>query len=219
MVRIRCEVIDSGIGINPESMDKIFLPFSQADESTSRKYGGSGLGLSISKQIVEAQSGKIGVSSEPGKGSTFWFEIPYRVNSVADENPQQGLETEIASTKGERILLAEDNVINQIVAVKQLETLSKKVDVVSNGNEVLEAIGKHKYSLILMDCQMPELDGIQATRQIREQGYSQSDLPIIALTAHVFGEDRERCIEAGMNDFLSKPLSLGQLSKTLTRWL
>ena len=218
-VIVRCEVIDSGIGVNPETLDKIFLPFSQADESTSRRYGGSGLGLSISKKIVEAQSGKIGVSSEPGKGSTFWFEVPYLINDAVDENPQQGLETNTAPATGKRILLAEDNEINQIVAAIQLETLGMKVDVVGNGNEVLEAIGKHQYSLILMDCQMPELDGIQATRQIREQGYSQSDLPIIALTAHVFGEDRDRCIEAGMNDFLSKPLSLGQLRTTLTNWL
>ncbi len=218
-VRIRCEVIDTGIGIKPETADQLFLPFSQADESTSRKYGGSGLGLTIAKDIVEAQSGRISVSSTPGKGSTFWFEMPFAVGTTRADGPDQEPAANLIPLPDGRILLAEDNEINQIVAARQLETLGKTADIAGDGNEVLEALKKHHYALILMDCQMPELDGLQATRRIREAGYSKADLPIIALTAHVLEEDREQCIDAGMNDFLSKPLSLEQLRNTLVNWL
>ena len=217
--RILCEVIDSGIGIDPDSADDLFLPFSQADESTSRKYGGSGLGLAISKYIVEAQHGKIGVHSELGKGSTFWFEIPYTVASKKAENLVQKSNPAAVQKPARRILLAEDNEINQIVAVRQLEILGMNVELASNGREVLKALKQGSYDLILMDCQMPELDGIETTYLIREQGYSQTDLPIIALTAHAFDEDRKRCLEAGMNDFLCKPVLLEQLQSTLEKWL
>ncbi len=218
-VCIRCEVIDTGIGISAEHIDKLFLPFAQGDESISRKYGGNGLGLAISKKIIEAQAGKMGVNSKPGQGSTFWFEIPYLLVTQTSDERNDELEHELTLLPGARILLAEDNEINQIVAVKQLEALGKEVDVAANGNEVLQALAKCDYALILMDCQMPELDGIETTRTIREMGYTHTDLPIIALTAHVFDEDREHCIDAGMNDFLSKPLSLEQLRNTLATWL
>ena len=218
-VSIRCEVSDTGIGFSPETADQLFRPFAQADESISRKFGGSGLGLAISKKIIEAQSGRIGAFSEQGKGATFWFEVPFVVSAEDNDNWTDDSEVDFALPLSEPILLAEDNEINQIVAVKQITSLGLKVDVASNGNEVLQALEQRSYSLILMDCQMPELDGIEAARQIRENGYSKKDLPIIALTAHVFKEDRQRCIEAGMNDFLSKPLSLKQLSNVLTFWL
>ena len=218
-VCIRCEVIDTGIGFPPEAADQLFMPFAQADESISRKFGGSGLGLAISKDIIEAQSGKIGAFSEQGKGATFWFEVPFVVSAAANDRKTDDSGADFELPSSERILLAEDNEINQIVAVKQLTSLGLKVDVASNGNEVLQALEQRSYSLILMDCQMPELDGIDAARQIREKGYSKTDLPIIALTAHVFDEDRKRCIDAGMNDFLSKPLSLAQLNGVLARWL
>lgn len=218
-VSIRCEVIDTGIGFPPEIADQLFKPFAQADESISRKFGGSGLGLAISKKIIEAQSGKIGAFSEQGKGATFWFEVPFLVSAAANDKETDDSGVDLVLSSSERILLAEDNEINQIVAVKQLMSLGLKVDVASNGNEVLQALEQRSYSLILMDCQMPELDGIKAARQIREKGYSKTDLPIIALTAHVFDEDRKRCLDAGMNDFLSKPLSLGQLNSVLARWL
>ena len=218
-VCIRCEVIDTGIGFPPEVTDQLFQPFAQADESISRKFGGSGLGLAISKNIIEAQSGSIGAFSEQGKGATFWFEVPFVVSATANDKKTDDSEVDIVLSSSERILLAEDNEINQIVAVKQLTSLGLKVDVASNGNEVLQALEQRSYSLILMDCQMPELDGIDAARLIRDKGYSKTDLPIIALTAHVFDEDRKRCIDAGMNDFLSKPLSLTQLNGVLARWL
>ena len=218
-LRLRCEVTDSGIGISPKAAESLFLPFSQSDESTSRKYGGSGLGLAISKQIVDAQSGTIGVLSNLHKGSTFWFEVPFEVAAKETEDHSTELEPAPIRRPGERILLAEDNEVSRLVAVKQLEALGREVDVANNGHEVLEALRQRSYSLVLMDCQMPELDGYQATRLIRNQGYSKSDLPIIALTSYVFEEDRERCLEAGMNDFLSKPLSLERLSATLVKWL
>ena len=218
-VCIRCEVIDTGIGFPPEVTDQLFQPFAQADESISRKFGGSGLGLAISKSIIEAQSGRIGAFSEQGMGATFWFEVPFVVSAAANDKKTHDSEFDSVLSSNARILLAEDNEVNQIVAVKQLMSLGLKVDVASNGNEVLQALEQRSYSLILMDCQMPELDGIDAARLIRDKGYSKTDLPIIALTAHVFDEDRNRCIDAGMNDFLSKPLSLKQLNSVLSRWL
>lgn len=216
---IRCEVSDSGIGINPEIMDNLFLPFSKGDESTSRRYGGSGLGLAISKQIVEAHGGEIGVYSKPGNGSVFWFEIPFKLAQETSEAPLKEPEVVQIQKSNKRILLAEDDVVNQSVAVRQLEILGQKVDVVGDGNEVLNALEKQTYALILMDCQMPELDGLEATRIIRKKGYSQSDLPIVALTANVFEQDRERCFAAGMNDFLAKPVLLKNLRDILVKWL
>jgi signal transduction histidine kinase/CheY-like chemotaxis protein len=217
-IRLRCEVSDSGIGVNPETVDQLFLPFSQGDESTSRKYGGSGLGLAISKQIVEAQSGEIGVFADAEKGSTFWFELPYKLSATQGDASEKVSESIPEKDTGARILIAEDDQVSQIVAMKQLEALGKEADLVSNGKEVLEALKKRSYSLILMDCQMPEMDGFQATGHIREQGYSQTDLPIIALTAHVLDEDRDRCFAAGMNDVLSKPVLLERLRAVLTKW-
>ena len=195
------------------------MPFSQGDESTSRKYGGSGLGLAISKRIVEAHSGKIGAFGQPGEGSVFWFEIPFRIAEGEVVAQQQHVDRTPLMGTQKRILLAEDDIVNQIVAVKQLEVLGQQVDVAGNGREVLEALDRDSYDLILMDCQMPELDGLQATRLIREKGYSKTDLPVIALTANVFDEDRERCIEAGMNDFIAKPVLLENLRKVLVNWL
>ena len=216
---ILCEISDSGTGISPEFKEKLFLPFSKGDESNSRKYGGSGLGLAISKQIVEAHGGEIGVNSEPGAGSVFWFEIPLTLSQDISEAPLKEPEVERVQKSNKRILLAEDDMVNQFVAVRQLEQLGQKVDVVSDGHQVLNALDKQAYALILMDCQMPELDGLKATRLIREKGYSESDLPIVALTANVFERDRENCFEAGMNDFLAKPVLLENLRDILVKWL
>ena len=218
--RVRCEVIDSGIGIRPDQTDYLFLPFTQGDETTTRTHGGSGLGLAISKQIVEAQHGKIGVNRNPGGGSRFWFELPFTITPVEATGQGSGPQTVPVHIAGRRILLAEDNPANQRLATTQLAFLGQlEVDVVSNGYEVLEALRQHSYRLLLMDCQMPGLDGIETTRRIRAQGYSRSSLPIIALTAHAFDADRDRCLAAGMDDYLSKPVSLERLRTILTTWL
>jgi CheY-like chemotaxis protein len=216
---IRCEVIDSGIGIDAGAADLLFLPFSQADQSSSRRHGGSGLGLSISKQIIEANSGTIGVKSNPDKGSTFWFEQPFTIANGEIEAPKDEPQAPAANIIGTKVLLAEDDRVNQFVATKQLQALGLSADLATNGHEVLKALEQESYPLILMDCQMPEMDGLEATRIIRDKGYSATDLPIIALTAHAFEEDRERCLQAGMNDFLSKPVLLQDLRDTVIKWL
>ncbi len=219
--KILFEIIDSGIGISETARKRLFLPFSQADESTSRKYGGSGLGLAISKQIVQAQGGEIDVVSQPGEGSTFWFELPFKLGPLKDDCVDHAPQStpDAASLSKIRILLAEDDPVNQVVAATQLETMGLKPDVVKNGHEALEALDNDSYSLVFMDCQMPELDGFETSRIIRERGYTHADLPIIALTAHAFDEDRKRCREAGMDDFLSKPVLLEDLRATLATWL
>ncbi len=219
--RIHCEVSDSGIGIKTAEVDGLFQPFSQGDESTSRKFGGSGLGLAISRQIIEAHGGKIGASARPDgdSGAVFWFEIPLRLAQVSPAAPIQAVEKAPVSHSTKKILLAEDDRVNQFVTVKQLEELGHQVDIANNGHEALKALDQDSYALVLMDCQMPELDGLQATRLIREKGYSKSELPIIALTANVFDEDREACFECGMNDFITKPVIRENFLAVLAKWL
>ncbi|MGD9264247.1 MAG: response regulator [Lysobacterales bacterium] len=217
--RIQCRVTDTGIGINTEETDDLFLPFSQGDDTTTRKYGGSGLGLALSKQIVEAHGGTIGAFGNPLKGSTFWFEIPFRLAGAADEfgaEADREVRPEMMGGAG-TILLAEDDKINMMVAVKQLESLGFAVDAVENGQEAVEALQHKTYDLLLMDCQMPVLDGLEATRLIRAQGYA--DLPIVAISANVFDEDRKACFEAGMNDFIAKPFVQESMRAVLARWL
>lgn len=217
--RILFKVSDSGIGVDTDNIEKLFQSFSQADESISRKYGGTGLGLAISKEIIEAHGGKIGAHANPTGGSIFWFEIPFKRADIKDDSLYRPDPEPANQSSGKKILLAEDDEINIIVAVKQLELLGHDVDVARNGEEAIEALNSNRYSLILMDCQMPVIDGLQATRQIREKGYSQTDLPIIALTANAFDEDRKACEAAGMNDFVAKPVTLNDLGDVLTRWL
>ncbi|MGB5489076.1 MAG: ATP-binding protein, partial [Lysobacterales bacterium] len=218
-VRILCEVSDTGVGIDMGEVDELFLPFSQGDDSASRRHGGTGLGLAISKQIVETHGGKIGARSNPGGGSVFWFEVPFKLANMVSKKPENIAGTASNQGASKKILLAEDNQINQLVVMKQLELLGHHAVVVNNGNEALTAIRQDNYDLILMDCQMPELDGLQATRLIRQNGFSQSGLPIIALTANVFDDDREACFESGMNDFIGKPVMLENLRSVLAKWL
>lgn len=208
-------VKDTGIGISKERLSKIFESFTQADSSTTRKYGGTGLGLTISKQLVEKMNGKIWVESEIGKGSTFHFTI----RSLAVERPEEKKKaTEKrpveSALKGKslRVLLAEDNIINQKVAVRILEKQGWQVIVANNGKEAVEISAKSEFDLILMDVQMPEMDGLEATVKIRkrEQG-SGKHIPIIALTAHAFEEDKKRCLAAGMDRYTTKPIKIREL--------
>lgn len=208
------EVIDTGIGIEDQALGKMFQPFSQADTTTTRKFGGTGLGLSISKQIVELMGGEIGVTSHIGKGSNFWFKIPL----AHGEAPVQ-IETERliqTAYPHARILLAEDNKVNQMIAIEMLRGLGYTAVPVNNGKEALEEISRNKYDLVLMDCQMPEMDGYQATAALRTM---KNNIPIIAMTANAFKGDREKCLEAGMNDYVSKPVNRNLLFKAIEQWL
>lgn len=213
---IHFSVRDSGIGISRETSEKLFLPFSQADASTSRKYGGTGLGLAISKKLVELMGGRIWFESEEGKGSTFHF----TVRADAFEGPSK---TELAATllqdkpkivKDLRILLAEDNPVNRRMVVLMLKKLGYKADSVGNGLEVLQALERQSYDLILMDVQMPEMDGMEATKEIRRR-WPSGGPRILALTAHVIAGDREKCLEVGMNGYLCKPINMEELKAVL----
>jgi len=219
------DVIDTGIGFSDEVRDHLFQPFSQGDASTSRKYGGTGLGLVITKRIVEFMGGTIQYSSIPGCGSQFGFTLPVIQGNESITDKHQILQPTIANTeknKKFRILLAEDNVINQIVIVKILANFGFNADVVKNGFEVLEKIQTAPpYDLILMDCQMPDMDGYTATVEIRkiEEKEGKNPIPIVAVTAHALQSDRDKCIAIGMNDYISKPIDIDLLISVMERLL
>lgn len=215
---LRCEVKDSGIGIPESAMNRMFKAFSQADSSTARRFGGTGLGLSICKHLVERMQGRIGVDSVEGSGSTFWFEVCLPLGTVSHET-QQGKPVPNFSLKGLRVLVAEDTPVNQKIIVKMLEKLEIRADVAGNGYEALEALRSAPYDLILMDCQMPEMDGYEASRIIRSSHtIPQGTIPIIAVTAHAIKGDEQKCFEAGMNDYLTKPVRFDELFRTLVKW-
>lgn len=215
---IRFEVRDSGIGIAEQDHERLFEPFTQVDGSRSRKYGGAGLGLAICRQIVTRQGGEIGVESQLGQGACFWFTLPLREARPPSRRKVDAEDPEWSQKP--RVLLAEDNAINQMVAIHQLEDLGVEVDVAANGQEILEALEEGVPDLILMDCQMPLMDGYEATQRIRqrEEG-TDSHVPIVAVTAHAFSDDRDRCMDAGMDDYLPKPYTRADLAALLKRWL
>jgi CheY-like chemotaxis protein len=202
-------------------MSRLFQSFSQVDASTTRKYGGTGLGLAISKNLAELMGGRIWAESEPGKGSVFYFTIEAEASpEPSPEEPQgeplqppAGLDHE--AKKHLCILLAEDNVVNQKVAIRMLERLGYKADVAANGLQVLSALQSHPYDVVLMDVQMPDMDGLEATRRIRRMPGCQPY--IIAMTAHAMKGDREECLEAGMNDYVSKPVRIEELQIAIER--
>jgi signal transduction histidine kinase/HPt (histidine-containing phosphotransfer) domain-containing protein len=219
---VRFEVRDTGIGIAADALSRLFKPFSQADPSTTRRYGGTGLGLVISRRLVDLMGGKLGVSSDVGKGTTFWFTVRFprdlaeRPASAAAEAP---LPTSGPGALG-RVLVAEDNPVNQKVAGLMLEKLGYAVDLVGTGREALSAASRQAYVAVFMDGQMPGMDGYEAATRIRalEVGGNRRT-PIIALTASAMRGDREKCLAAGMDDYLTKPLSPEQLAATLARWV
>ncbi len=237
-VRLRVAVQDTGIGVPRSLHAKIFDKFTQADASTTRKYGGTGLGLAICRQLVELMGGRIGLESTPGEGATFWFtlELPIArstpgmtapaVETVAGAAPARRACSEpahAAAARGEAplVLLAEDNPLNQKVAVLMLGKLGCRVEIAQNGEQAVTMSRDGRYQLVLMDCQMPELDGYAAAARIRreERAAGRERTPIIALTAHAMSGDRERCLAAGMDDFLSKPIKLEALESALDAWL
>ncbi len=220
---LQIRVQDTGIGISPEQQDAIFESFSQADSSTTRHYGGTGLGLAISKQLIEMMGGSIGFNSELDQGTTFWFDLKLQKTEqpLSDDTlPASAIEKQQIELQG-RVLLVEDHPVNQQYAVQALSGLGVDVDLAGNGVEALKRLQAQRYDLVLMDCQMPEMDGYRATELIRqeEQENGSPRLPIIALTANAMQEDRQRCISAGMDDYLSKPFTKTQIAMLLQRWL
>ncbi|OPY89295.1 MAG: Autoinducer 2 sensor kinase/phosphatase LuxQ [Syntrophus sp. PtaU1.Bin208] len=237
-VLVRFEVKDTGIGIAPEAQSRIFNAFSQEDESTTRQFGGTGLGLAIASQLVSMMQGEIEVESMPGEGSSFSFtaRLEKQIDALpalgdqdfSEARAEQGLACEQKNTgkfSAFRILLAEDNPVNQAVGTAMLEYFGCRIDVAEDGLEAVDAWASGQYDLILMDCQMPRMDGYEASREIRRReilGKGKPEdrrIPIVALTAHALEGDREICLEAGMDDYLSKPYKSDQLYSVLVRWL
>jgi CheY-like chemotaxis protein len=220
-VMLRLEVRDTGIGIPEEKQKDLFLSFTQGDGSTTRKYGGTGLGLAIVRQLVLMMGGKIGLESEPGRGSTFWCELDFPVAALtAESEERKEAETQAEGALQGHVLLVEDNKVNQMVASRMLTGMGLTVDLAENGEKALAALARNRYDLVLMDCQMPVLDGYEATRAFRSQEpQGAKRLPIIAMTAHAMEGDRRKCLEAGMDDYLAKPVKKELLRKLLGQWL
>lgn len=224
---VKFSVRDSGIGIPKDKLDVIFESFRQADESVTRRFGGTGLGLTICKQLTEMQGGTISVKSEEGKGTAFSFIIPYEVGTNADlvsikSDEQNGAKSGVGyeQLKGLYVLLVEDNDINRIYAKNTAQKWGCKVDIAENGLIALEKIRRNNYDIILMDIQMPVMDGFEATKAIRNKfEVDKSNVPIIALTANAIKGDNEKCIEAGMNDYISKPFAPRDLYNVLRRYV
>jgi signal transduction histidine kinase/CheY-like chemotaxis protein len=219
---LRFEIRDSGIGIARESLNRLFESFTQLDSSSSRRHGGTGLGLAISRQLVELMGGELGVESEPGRGSTFWFTARFAPASSGEaesgaRQPDPGVAPFRPNSR--RVLLAEDNPVNRTVALRILRQAGFAVDAVVNGREALDALAVRPYDVILMDVQMPEMDGFQATVAIRRLEQGVRHTPILAMTANAMSGDRELCLEAGMDDYVSKPVRPDELRKIVHRWL
>ena len=203
------EVEDTGIGIAKEKQELIFAPFEQAQKETSRKYGGTGLGLSIVKRLVELQGGTVSLVSEPGKGSKFSIELSFPISEkVIVDQKKDIAPVQTSDLTGKEILLVEDNVLNQMVAEKFLKSLGLKIEIANNGAEAVKMLRQNHFNLVLMDIQMPEMDGYEATRYIRHNFEDEKkDIPILAMTAHAFQDEEAKCRQAGMDDYISKPLN------------
>jgi len=230
--RISFSVQDSGIGMDADTLTRLFQPFAQADESMTRKFGGTGLGLKISQDLVRAMGGEIHVESELGKGSRFWFSLLATPAPLAENIAPQNIAVApviapAAPTKSVEaglhghVLLVEDNRINQMVATRMLSKLGLTYDIANHGGESLQQMQEHGYDLILMDMEMPEMDGPEATRQIRaiEAESGKKRIPIIAMTANAMHEDRDRCLASGMDDHMAKPVEMIKLRALLEKWL
>jgi signal transduction histidine kinase/DNA-binding NarL/FixJ family response regulator len=222
---IRCQVRDTGAGIRPEVQGRLFQPFTQSDSASSRQLGGTGLGLVISKSIVELMGGAIGFESAHGAGSTFWFlvplvraqaAIPVAPPTVPDTAREAGRR---AARRHIRVLVVDDHPVNRSLAVAQLQDLGYRVDAADGGEAALRLLAEGSYDAVLLDCAMPELDGYETSRRLRRMEGGGRRVPVIALTAHVMEGERERCLDAGMDDFLAKPYQVTDLVTRLDRWV
>lgn len=221
---LRFDITDTGIGVSEQTNEKLFEPFVQADGSTTRKYGGSGLGLSICKRIIELMGGTIGVTGELGVGSCFWFTLPCApvgaLEPVKENDTSPTVAHNLQTSQKHPILIVEDNIVLSKLASAQLRKFGLRYETAANGEEALELLTKQKFALILMDCQMPILDGFETTKAIRQREKETGErIPIIAMTASALPSDRERCMLADMDDYISKPVQLNLLQVVLHRWL
>jgi len=218
LIWFTCAVRDSGIGISTEKLDSMFTAFQQADSSISRRYGGTGLGLPIARTLAERMGGTLHATSEEAHGSVFTLEIPLELHQPVTLNQRPEPEDDPTCTQGRRVLLVEDNPVNQTVIEAILSSLGYEVSVVSDGAQAIHYANTERFAAILMDCRLPIINGYEATRQIRQLPGCLT-LPIIALTANALQGDRETCLQAGMNDYLAKPFKRADLEQILLRWV
>ena len=222
---MRFEVIDTGIGIPKEHQGRLFQPFAQVDDSNSRPFGGTGLGLGICRQLVELMGGRIGMISEAGCGSTFWFELPFDLAEPSRADDGEGDVPLAGRTGGGLVLIADDNEINQEIAREMIQSLGYSCEMVLEGRSAVRAVTEGAYDLVMMDCMMPGIDGYEATRAIRraEGLYREAGVirrvPIVAMTANAMKGDRDTCLAAGMDDYVTKPLDPDEIARVLKQWV
>jgi CheY-like chemotaxis protein len=218
--RLRFEVEDTGIGIAPDVLAGLFQPFAQADHSTTRRFGGTGLGLSITRELAQLMGGEVGALSVPREGATFWAELPLPSTDRSEDRPSTGLDGHDRPLRGLRLLVAEDNPVNMLIAAEMLSRLGASVSPAHDGAEAVQACRAHPeaYDVVLMDLHMPVLDGLEAVRELRADPRTCA-LPVVAFSAAALDHERMQATAAGMDDFVGKPVEPDELVRVLSRWV